>query len=439
MGHIAVIVGDVYSVRASATELSRRLAVAGHEVLLIVPSGRAAVSGAAGVEVVEHDPTTAPGLGGVALIESIVGVVPRRRRAAEALADPALSGLLKHHGIDLVLVDAELSATIIEVLGSGHRAALLSTFQGIDRDLSRPPAHVGAVPGAGLGGSRLGIAAHWAKFLAKTEVKWARAWVLGRGDSARGRLRRRARQLGLPAGTVDPRQWVRPVGFPGLDVIEFNLAELELPPATSSRRQLVGPMLGVAAAPDQRAADRLARIELARASGERVVYCSFGSFASSYGTALLQRVADAVAQLDGVRLVLGLGGSGGIVERLQLSDDVIVFDWAPQRKVLELADAAVIHGGHATLYECISAAVPVVVLPMTMDQPGYAARVAFHGIGAVGPDDPAAESVEEMAARVSQVLASTEMRRRVAAMSTATDAAVHDRLAEVAVASLLEC
>jgi zeaxanthin glucosyltransferase len=63
--------------------------------------------------------------------------------------------------------------------------------------------------------------------------------------------------------------------------------------------------------------------------------------------------------------------------------NVSVVKHAAQLAVLSRASVMVTHGGLNSVKECISMGVPMIVLPVDRDQPGNAARVAYHKLGLI--------------------------------------------------------
>jgi UDP:flavonoid glycosyltransferase YjiC (YdhE family) len=49
--------------------------------------------------------------------------------------------------------------------------------------------------------------------------------------------------------------------------------------------------------------------------------------------------------------------------------------------VLGHVDLVITHGGHGTVTRSLAAGVPVMVVPVSRDQPDNAARVLYHGVG----------------------------------------------------------
>jgi UDP:flavonoid glycosyltransferase YjiC (YdhE family) len=73
-------------------------------------------------------------------------------------------------------------------------------------------------------------------------------------------------------------------------------------------------------------------------------------------------------------------------------DDVIITSYAPQRDVLRRASVCVTHGGHGTVMESLLFGVPMLVVPLGLDQPIQAHYVMETGLGlATTPEDVARE------------------------------------------------
>src|SRR5690606_16141354 len=68
---------------------------------------------------------------------------------------------------------------------------------------------------------------------------------------------------------------------------------------------------------------------------------------------------------------------------LDVPDNVLVLARAPQLWLLPRAAAFITHGGINSVLEAIRTETPMLVVPQGYDQPGNAARVAFHGAGAL--------------------------------------------------------
>src|SRR5205085_4052130 len=62
--------------------------------------------------------------------------------------------------------------------------------------------------------------------------------------------------------------------------------------------------------------------------------------------------------------------------------NVVVVNEAPQVEILKRASLMVYHGGISGVKESIFMGVPMLLIPLFYDQPGNAARVVYHGLGA---------------------------------------------------------
>ncbi len=60
-------------------------------------------------------------------------------------------------------------------------------------------------------------------------------------------------------------------------------------------------------------------------------------------------------------------------------------EYAPQLALLEKATLTITHAGMNTKTECVKYGVPMVAIPVTNDQPGVAARIAWTGAGEFVP------------------------------------------------------
>jgi MGT family glycosyltransferase len=139
--------------------------------------------------------------------------------------------------------------------------------------------------------------------------------------------------------------------------------------------------------------------------GRPLVYASLGTLQNRLESVFVQ-IAEACAPLA-VQLVVSLGGSP--IALPPLPGNPIVVPYAPQLELLDRAIAVVTHGGLNTVLECLSRGVPVVVLPITNDQPGVAARIAHAGAGVSLPVNQL--RVPSLQAALSQVLTDPRYRQ----------------------------
>ena len=95
---------------------------------------------------------------------------------------------------------------------------------------------------------------------------------------------------------------------------------------------------------------------------------------------LLQRLVEALGRVDCHALVTT--GPGLRARPIAVvPSNVHVVESAPHGAVLPHVDLVITHGGHGTVTRSLAAGVPVMVVPISRDQPDNAARVVHHGVG----------------------------------------------------------
>ena len=170
-----------------------------------------------------------------------------------------------------------------------------------------------------------------------------------------------------------------------------------------------------------------------------LVPVSFGTVVPTDGhfPGLYRKVIDALAELH-ARVLVTVGRHADPAELGALPPNVHVERWVAQASVMPHAAAMVAHGGAGTTLAALVAGVPLVLLPLSADQPINARRVAELGAGL--SLDGGAAGVQRLAAAVSRVLEEPCYRaaaRRVAA-EAATLAPVSEAAADLsAIAQLL--
>src|SRR6516165_3143277 len=114
-------------------------------------------------------------------------------------------------------------------------------------------------------------------------------------------------------------------------------------------------------------------------SGRPLVYASMGTLQNGV-LQTFRMMAEACAGLD-VQLVISLGGGQVPALLSDLPGDPVVVGYAPQLDLIQRSALTISHGGLNTALESLAQGVPMVVLPVTYDQPGVGARVEYAGVG----------------------------------------------------------
>ena len=134
--------------------------------------------------------------------------------------------------------------------------------------------------------------------------------------------------------------------------------------------------------------DGLGRIESDfpwnRLTGEPLIYASMGTLQNGLES-VFTSIAEAVATRPGMQLVLSIGPSLDPEKISSLPANSIVVKNAPQMELLKRSALCITHAGLNTALESLTQGVPMVAIPVSIDQPGVAARIAYTKTGAYVP------------------------------------------------------
>jgi MGT family glycosyltransferase len=117
-----------------------------------------------------------------------------------------------------------------------------------------------------------------------------------------------------------------------------------------------------------------------RLDSRPLIYASLGTL-QNQKTKLFKCFVEACQDLD-IQLVIA-GCSPLALD--PLLENVIAAAYVPQLEVLEKASLTLTHGGLNTVLDSLSCGVPMVVIPITYEQPAIAMRVAHIGAGKILP------------------------------------------------------
>ena len=119
--------------------------------------------------------------------------------------------------------------------------------------------------------------------------------------------------------------------------------------------------------------------------------------------------------------MISLGGGQDPALLGDLPGDPVVVGYAPQLDLIRRSALTISHGGLNTVLESLAWGVPMVVLPVTYDQPGVGARVEWSGVGRSIPVGRLA--VDRLREAVRLVLGNSFYRVRASRMQSRIEAA----------------
>ncbi len=357
----------------------------------------------------------------------------QRRQRAAAFAPDRLARLLDAEQVDLLVIDIEEHEAMIAALAidRGPPIAVLNNFFNLIPSTTTPPLHSSLLPGRG-GRQRVRIGVAWISGWIDAEKDSLYRRLRGDGLSRFELLRSVARMQGVRR-SMTRWQWLRPFAPKRLPVLQTTALELDLPHAVAKNVYAIGPLLDpstdATAIDDDVLSDA---IDTAQRCGTPVVVCVFGAFMAGEHD-FMDRLAGATRLRPEIQFIVADDGEH---PRWNNATNVVARPWLPQRPLLALAAAAIVHSGAGTLHECVAAAVPTVVYPLAFnDQLGNAARTEHHGLGVLG--DRNNDSAEAIVGRLDEVMVDGSIRNRLRAFSAAIARYDDDRAAVRAVERLL--
>lgn len=149
------------------------------------------------------------------------------------------------------------------------------------------------------------------------------------------------------------------------------------------------------------------RLEKLLQTDKRIVYISFGTVFSGIWhpliVAFLQKLDAALAKLQDVIAIFSLGSPQAAAKAVMLQfAHIHTFAYVPQSYLLRYCSVFITHGGINSIKESIQATVPMLVIPLEVDQPGNAAKIVHKGLGLAG--HIVTESVEGLVRKLTVLL-----------------------------------
>jgi MGT family glycosyltransferase len=269
---------------------------------------------------------------------------------------------------DLLAVSSGMPWLGIAAPSSGIPAIQFSSTLISVKDSSVPPFRTNLVPANTLR-SRLKIAYTWKKLFLRRRFR-------NKAFDISSELKQLARDCGFPVRKIDflVETWPRPL----LPELVFCPPEFDFP-----RRRKPACAFFVEASIDLERAETAfpwSRLQ----KGNPLVLCALGSLitvrAASKAARFFQMFLDAISQRPAIQAVVAIG-SALKPESFNCPENALLVPYVPQIELLKQCAAMVGHGGFSSVKEAIYMGVPMLLIPLSYDEPGNAARVVYHGLG----------------------------------------------------------
>jgi zeaxanthin glucosyltransferase len=115
-------------------------------------------------------------------------------------------------------------------------------------------------------------------------------------------------------------------------------------------------------------------------TGQPLIYASMGTIVNGLNK-VYGAILEAVGEFQEMQVVLSVGRNFSPGDLGPIPSNTIVVPIAPQIELLKRAALCITHAGLNTALEALAQGVPMVAIPIGYDQPGVAARIAYHGVG----------------------------------------------------------
>lgn len=304
---------------------------------------------------------------------------------------------------DAVLVDPVVWNVATGALSRRIPYVSLSPTYAAPFSLDYPPVHSPVVPPPGGASARMRNLLAWAF---QASIPWRRSAhdrLLGwAGHDAFGRVRRAGARL----------KWGDFGYRPDVPELVIGPRDLDFEP----NRALPGRhYLGTSVEPSRRDGT----FDWGAHDASRpLAYCSLGTFGEFHPSAFrfLEAVIESFRRREGWQLIVSCGTLAERLRSRDLPSSIRVEASVPQLEILSRARLFLNHAGIGSVREALFFGVPLLLFPITADQPGLAARLVHHGLGLRGDirtADPRAitERVDALLARNDITAAMEAMKR----------------------------
>ena len=135
-------------------------------------------------------------------------------------------------------------------------------------------------------------------------------------------------------------------------------------------------------------------------TGKPLIYASLGTLVNGLDH-VYKIILETVGKLPEIQVVLSTGKNVKPEDLGSVLSNTTLVRSAPQIELLKRATLCITHAGLNTTLEALGQGVPMVAIPIGYDQPGVAARIAYHGVGEFAEvGDLTAERLSDLIQRV---------------------------------------
>lgn len=336
-----------------------------------------------------------------------------RARRKELLNSTAFHTEITTIRPDLVFVDSTFVRHSLNILKWGVPFAIIESQVSSDYESNVPPPISHYVP-KGTHLSRLRCKLEWLIYFSKRRILQLFGWHPMESKSF---MKKICKSTGFTIKDINFNRCFR-IGLTTIPEILISPPELDFPRSLKENQ-----LYGRASVDSQRTEisydygfDRVFEEVITRKNEDashKLVYCSLGGMSFRYIgiEVFFRRLIQACSRMENLSLLISMGNELNIESFEPSPKNVSIFIRVPQLRVLEATDLMVMHGGTNSISECITAGVPILAYPGSVDQPGNAARLVYHGMGLMGT--MAKESSKQMQRKIESILSNESYTKNV--------------------------
>lgn len=227
-------------------------------------------------------------------------------------------------------------------------------------------------------------------------------------------------------------QWFRPVTYTHVPIFSMTLGDLDFDRNTDSNFNYLGPMIGEHDYAFDLQSKNVSEIDnfvrKSKLKNQPIIYCAMGTYARSEPRFI--ELMRTIAQLrQGYAFIISLGGRESD-EHYQSTcqtfpGNALLLSAAPQIKCLSQCDAAILHGGIASLQEALKFRVPVLCFSVgSNDQNGTTVRWVHRRLAS--RFSHAKTSADSLCLELDRLLTDTELANRLDRYGNLIDKSINE-------------